>query len=92
MTLTPEQRRERGERAKRLLEDPLLIEAFQAVEMKAINDWLAATDVETREDCWRGARVVKGVRDHLASYLSDATLAEAQIEREKARRGKFNRL
>ena len=92
MTLTPEQRRERGERAKRLLEDPLLVEAFQAVEMQCINDWLAADTVESRDLCWHRASACKGVHQILTSVMSDGTLAADEIEREKARRGKFSRL
>lgn len=79
MSLEREQRR--GEEARRLLEDPLMAEAFAAVENGLRRQWEATADDETaaREQLWLMLKLLRRVRSLLVEALETGRLAEAQL-------------
>lgn len=94
---TPEHREAsalaRGEQARQLLENPLLIEAFEAIRNGLRHRWetSAPDDEAVRDECWRMLRVVGKVEAVLRSTVTTGTLTareraqrEAAAERERA--------
>ena len=84
---------QRGARAKDLLENDLIQEAFTALEQAYIKAWRLTTieDVTGREKLFLAINVVGKVRDHLNSIMTDGTLATEELRRlaetaERARR------
>lgn len=52
----------RGAKAAELLEEPLIVEAFDAIEKEAINKWKSSVNPEDRETLWhliQGHRLFK---------------------------------
>ncbi len=80
--MTPEEETRRGEAARRLLADPLLREAFAAVEEHLRSTWLATTDDEAqeRERLWMMLRLLRRVRGHLEAVLEHGRLARHEID------------
>ena len=72
---------ERGARAQRLLEDDLLVEAFETLDRDYSRAWraTAARDTDARERLWQAVQVVAKVRDHLIRVVNGGTLAQRQI-------------
>ncbi|MGF7213087.1 hypothetical protein GGE65_007723 [Skermanella aerolata] len=75
----------RGERALSLIEDPLLLECFRAVETAYTDAWRdspagAAAD---RERCWMAIRLIEQIRGHLVTVLQDGQIAAAEIAQER---------
>ncbi len=68
----------RAEHAKRLLEDALLTEVFDAVEAAAIDVWrrTANAQAEEREIAWQSLKAVERVRNALKG-IEDNGLIEA---------------
>ena len=72
----------RGVRAKSLIENELLHEAFEVLE----RDYSAALfgtkpqDQIAREKLYLAVNVVRKVRDHIARVISDGELAEKQLQ------------
>ena len=72
----------RGVRAKSLIENELLKEAFEVLE----RDYSAALfgtkpqDHIAREKLYLAVNVVRKVRDHIARVISDGKLAEKQLQ------------
>lgn len=79
MTLEDEVRR--GERARRLLEDPLLVEAFDAVEAGIRSAWAGTGEAEERERerLWLMLRLLGRVRGHIVGAMETGRLAERQL-------------
>jgi hypothetical protein len=79
MTLELESRR--GEQARRLLEDPLLQEAFDTVGGTLRDAWVATTEDATpeRERLWLMLKLLDRIRSHLAQVLETGKLADAQL-------------
>jgi len=79
--MTPEQERQRGQDAKRLLEEPLLVEAFNTLEQEIIDKWKTAParDVEGREKLWTMLHLLQRTRAHLESVMASGRLAEATL-------------
>src|SRR5262245_65828838 len=72
---------ERGRRAKTLLENELLQEAFKTLEdgyTAAWKSWPAA-DTAGRERLWLAVNVLGKVRDHLARVVADGRLAQREL-------------
>ena len=72
---------ERGQRAKRLLEDELLIEAFSGLEAAYIQAWkdTHAGNTEGREKLYLAIKVLPAVRANLDSIASSGYLAEHEL-------------
>lgn len=79
--MTREQESRRGEQARRLLDDPLLQEAFATVGNALRNAWAATADDATaeRERLWLMLRLLERVRAHLTAVLETGKLAAAQL-------------
>ncbi len=79
MSLELEQRR--GEQARRLLEEPLLAEAFATVETGLRQQWEASGDGEAvmRERAWLMLKLLKRVRAGLIEVMETGRLAETQL-------------
>lgn len=69
----------RAEQAKRLLDDPLLTEVFDAVEAAAVNAWRSSGSVQTaeREIAWQSLKAAERVRNALKGIV-DNGLIEAR--------------
>jgi len=69
----------RADHAKRLLEDTLLTEVFDAVEAAAIGVWRSTktTQAEEREIAWQSLKAVERVRNTLSGIV-DNGLIEAK--------------
>lgn len=74
--------RARGARAKALLEDELLQEAFQTLEASYIDAWRLthALDAQAREKLFIAVNVIGKVRDHLRNVVQSGNLAAKEIE------------
>jgi hypothetical protein len=79
--MTLEEERRRGEQARRLLDDPLLKEAFQNVETALREAWAATADDATaeRERLWLMLKLLGRVRGDLKEVLETGRLAERQL-------------
>ena len=62
---------ERELRAKRLLDDPLLNEAFTTLREDLLNRWnvSGSTEVEARESIWLAMRLLDRVHSHITSIV-----------------------
>ncbi len=72
---------ERAARAQRLLDDELLVEAFDTLDRDYLKAWraTAARDTDARERLWQAVQVVAKVRDHLASVVGSGKLAQREL-------------
>jgi hypothetical protein len=73
----------RGIRAKSLLENELLTEAFQALEDSYIAFWRATRpeDELGREKAYIAINVIGKVRQHLQTVVNDGKLAQAELNK-----------
>ena len=62
---------ERELRAQRLLDDPLLNEAFTILREDLLNRWSVSgsTEVEARESIWLAMRLLDRVHSHIPSIV-----------------------
>lgn len=76
-----EQESRRGEQARRLLEDPLLQDAFAAVEASLRDAWTATADdaAAERERLWITLKLLGRVRAHLTEVMETGKLANRQL-------------
>lgn len=81
--MSPEERRARGDKAKRLLDDPLLVEAFATVEAAYLGAWknTALGETQARELAYMAVRAVADVRTAIRRVVADGQIANAEIER-----------
>jgi hypothetical protein len=79
--MTLEQESRRGEQAKRLLDDPLLQEAFATIDSSLRDAWSATTADATdeRERLWLMLKLLERVRTHLSQVLETGKLADRQL-------------
>jgi hypothetical protein len=79
--MTLEQQVRRGEQARRLLEDPLLQEAFASVEATLRETWGATPDDATleRERLWLMLKLLARVRAHMTDVVQTGRLADTQL-------------
>ena len=61
----------REEKAKRLLKDPLLKEAFETLKTDLMVRWESSgsNEIEARESIWLAMRLLDKVHSHLASIV-----------------------
>lgn len=83
----------RGERAQAILDDPLVGEAFAAIERECLAEWRSAParDVEGRERLWLMLKLCERLKAHFERLIDSGKLAGerlAQLEKER-RRGFF---
>ena len=67
---------ERDLRAQRLLDDPLLNEAFTTLREDLLNRWNASgsTEVEARESIWLAMRLLDRVHSHITSIVESGRM------------------
>ena len=72
----------RGARAKALMDDELLQEAFAKLEADYIAAWRStpARDNDARERLWTAVNMLGKVKDHLGRVAADGKLAQRQID------------
>ena len=72
---------DRGQRAKTLLENELLQEAFKTLEDDYTAAWKTwpAADTAGRERLWQAVNVLGKVRDHLGRLVADGRLAQREL-------------
>ena len=84
----------RGIKAKELIENELLVDAFDDIKSSLVETWEASgpNDGPMREDAWRSLRLLKKLRGVLEGHVETGTLAAKQLldVREKTR-NPFNR-
>ena len=83
--MSPEERRARGERAERLMNDELMVEAFAGVEAAYKDAWAGSRPDETqkREGLYYAMGALQRIRDHLGIVIADGKLAAADLEKEQ---------
>ena len=82
--MTPEQEIQRSERARQLLEDPLLKEAFSLMEDALLSgiQTSALKDTELREKICQMLISIRQVKQHLQSTMDTGKFAAKQLEQE----------
>lgn len=76
--MTPEQR---GERARTLLNNDVLKEAFETAEADCIAQWKAtkAHDTDLREKLWTQVRAFDVIRSKLHQAIADGEIAKRSM-------------
>lgn len=84
--LTKEQKIARADEAKRLLEHPLIREAFANLRLNYFEAWVAVAPekVNERDAVYHAARVLSDVEAHLRIVMSQGRIERAQIDKMKA--------
>ena len=84
--LTKEQKISRSEEAKRLLEHPLLVEAFANLRANYFEAWVECPvgKVNERDAVFHAARVLSDVEAHLRIVVSQGRLEKVFIDKMKA--------
>jgi len=72
----------RAERARAVIEDPLLIGAFEALDARFMLAWRnsPADKPELRERLWHHVQALAEVRAELETVLADGLLARERLE------------
>lgn len=73
----------RMEQARRLMEDPLLVEVLDSIEQAAINAWAntAMGDHEHREMAYQALKASRRVRETLQGVVDNGLVAAARAVR-----------
>lgn len=73
----------RGEEAERLLNEPLLAQAFVSIEAQLIRDLknVDTKDAEARDALWRDLRALERLRDKLKNYVRTGNTAKTIWQR-----------
>ena len=68
----------REAKAKRLLEDDLLKDAFDTLEKDIMDTWVASgvDDGRARETCWLSIRLLSRIKVHLTSIVETGEMAK----------------
>lgn len=72
----------RGQRAKHLLDDTVLNEAFDALIADADQavDQSKPDEVDLREDCYRAKQAIKALRRKLSNWVSDGAIEQMRVD------------
>jgi hypothetical protein len=85
--MTPEEELQRGETARRILDDPLFIEAVESIRAEITQQWnqSPARDTEGRERLYLSRKMLDKIELNLASVMDSGKLAQHTLaERFKA--------
>ena len=79
--MTLEERKLRAEQANRLLNDPMLSEAFAEVRRAYTEAWERTNDAQERERerLWLLVKSIDRIKGHLQSAMEDGKLVDKQI-------------
>ena len=84
------QKTSRAARARALIEDELLVEAFAKLDADYVQAWRAtdARDDDARQRLWQAANILGIVKDHLRKMIIDGKIAQKDLDllTEKRRR------
>ena len=74
---------QRGERARLLLADPLIAEAFDTIQQELMTAWQTspARDTDGRETLWLSVKLLNQVKSHLQSVVETGHLAQIDLSR-----------
>lgn len=72
----------RGHEAERLLNDPLMVEAFDSADAQFVREWREATTPAEREAAWFKQVALAEVKHALEKVLSDGEVARDEAKRE----------
>ena len=80
--MTPQEESIRGERAKQLLADPLLNEAFANCKKEVLAAWekTPARDIEAREWLWKLYHAMLKSEEMIRGYMDSGKLADFNIK------------
>lgn len=83
--MTKDEQIARGQRARLLLEDALLVEILDGLESTYIEAWERSAETETayREKLWGLHKLTKELRVQLNIIAQGAKVAQAQLEKLK---------
>jgi len=86
--MTPEQYAARGEQARRILEDPLFIESFEAVKRNILRNWTETKVGESaeREQFYLQLALLEKLKLSLTCHMQNGTTAIFRIEQDKRRK------
>ena len=81
----------RGHNAARLLNDPLVAEAFDLIRAEYIAAWenAPARDTEGRERIWAHLQALGKVKAHLSTVVTTGKMAEKQRDEMRGKRRFF---
>jgi hypothetical protein len=82
----------RGMRAKHLLDDAVLMEAFDALldDADKSRESSAPHDVDLREECHRAKKSIEALRKKLAFWVADGSMEQARLDEEEKRSEALN--
>lgn len=82
-----------GERARAILEDPIVVEAFAELETRCLNDWRssAAGDIAQRERMFLTIGVIQALREDFSSLITTGRLARRSLADRAAAQAKADR-
>ncbi len=72
----------RAAHAKRLMEDPLLVEALENIRSAAVKAWEATStsQAEAREFAWLTVKVVGRIEAELQSVIDNGAIAASRVQ------------
>jgi hypothetical protein len=75
-----------AERARAIIDDPLLVGAFEALDARYLMKWRysPADQPEMRERIWLYLQAIAEVRAELNTVLNDGTMAKAALDEMRA--------
>jgi hypothetical protein len=90
MSLDDDKRR--AERAHHILNDDLVIEAFNAIEVACLEGWRNsdAPDADKREEAWRLLRALDAFRDLFKAHIENGKFADAVIAKQQPKQPPIN--
>ncbi len=73
----------RGQEAKELLENPMLVEAFEALEREYLKAWRQSkpADDEERERLWLAVGILDEIKRHLRVVVENGVMAKRDIDK-----------
>ena len=71
---------QRADNAKRILDDPLVQEAFDTLRQEFLDRWenSPAQDTDARETLWLGLKILSRLEAHFESLIASGQMAKAQ--------------
>lgn len=78
----------KGQEAKDLLENPILVEAFAVLENEYLKAWRQSkpADQEERERLWLAVGLLEEIQRHLRIVVENGTMAKRDIDKLSGRK------
>lgn len=87
--MNDQEKANRGEEAKRLLENVILQEALSALDQIYIQAWRNAQTLEAREDLYRYVTITKQFKSDLEAIVKDGQFAVDRLKKLEGRKKLF---